>query len=102
MTAVQHFDIGQRVEVRDLARETGLTGHMRAPRYCRGLTGEIERVCGVFGNPESLAYGGDGRPEQPLYRVRFRQADMWPGYSGPAGDSIEIEIYQHWLKAAEA
>lgn len=98
----QHFDIGQRVFVRDLEQETGLKGHMRAPQYCRGLTGEVERICGTFGNPESLAYGGDGQPKQPLYRVRFRQTDMWPGYKGQTTDTIEIEIYQHWLKAAES
>jgi nitrile hydratase len=73
---------------------------MRAPVYCRGLSGEIERICGVFGNPESLAYGGDGAPDQPLYRVRFAMCDVWADYSGPARDSIEIEVYQHWLKAA--
>jgi hypothetical protein len=30
-------------------------------------------VYGTFGNPESLAYGGDGLPRQPLYLVRFEQ-----------------------------
>ncbi|MAH87950.1 MAG: nitrile hydratase [Kiloniella sp.] len=98
MTAVQ-FANGDRVRVRDLAAETGLSGHMRAPVYCRGHSGEVERVCGVFGNPETLAYGGDGRPTQPLYRVRFRQKEVWPDYCGPAGDTIEIELYQHWLTA---
>ena len=99
MTAAQ-FDVGDWVTVRDLAAETGLSGHMRAPAYCRGHSGEVERLCGVFGNPETLAYGGDGSPPQPLYRVRFRQAEVWPDYAGPADDTIEIEIYQHWLKAA--
>jgi nitrile hydratase len=94
------FAVGDRVQVRDLEVETGLRGHMRAPVYCRGLSGEIERICGVFGNPESLAYGGDGAPDQPLYRVRFAMCDVWADYSGPARDSIEIEVYQHWLKAA--
>ncbi|MAF00148.1 MAG: hypothetical protein CME00_08410 [Geminicoccus sp.] len=54
----------------------------------------------MFGNPETLAYGGEGSPPQPLYRVRFRQAEVWPDYVGPAADTIDIEIYQHWLKAA--
>ena len=94
------FAVGDRVCVRDLEAENGLSGHMRAPVYCRGKTGEIERICGVFGNPESLAYGGDGQPAQPLYRVRFSQSHIWPGYQGPELDTIEIEVYQHWLKAA--
>lgn len=99
MTEV-YFSVGDRVMVRDLEAEMGLRGHMRAPAYCRGVVGEIERICGVFGNPETLAYGHDGEPAQPLYRVRFCQAELWPHYSGPTRDSIEIEVYQHWLKAA--
>ena len=94
------FKVGDRVTVRDLEAESGLSGHMRAPLYCRGKTGEIERICGVFGNPETLAYGGDGAPAQPLYRVRFAQGDVWTGYAGAGQDTIEIEVYQHWLKGA--
>jgi len=92
-----HFAVGDAVFVRDLEADLGLSGHMRAPVYCRNQTGVIERCCGVFGNPETLAYGEDGTPEQPLYRVRFKQTDLWPTYSGSTSDSIEIEIYQHWL-----
>lgn len=76
------------------------TGHIRTPWYCRDKTGVVERICGAFGNPEDLAFGGDGMPAQPLYRVRFRQADLWDGYGGPANDSVEIEIFEHWLEAA--
>ncbi len=72
-------------------------GHIRTPFYCRGHVGEIERVCGTFANPEQLAFGLDGKPGSTLYRVRFRQADMWPDYHGPADDHLEIEIYDHWL-----
>ena len=97
MTAAQ-FDVGDRVTVRDLAAETGLRGHMRAPAYCRGHSGEVERLCGVFGNPETLAYGGDGTCPAAV-PGRFRQTEVWPYYAGPADDTIEIEIYQHWLKA---
>jgi nitrile hydratase len=75
-------------------------GHMRAPTYIRGHTGVVERVCGVFRNPESLAYGGDGLPKQPLYRVRFTQTAVWPGYDGTAADTVDVEIYEHWLDEA--
>ena len=91
---------GASVTVRDLEAETGLTGHMRAPGYCRGKSGIVERCCGAFPNPEGLAYGKDGQPAQPLYRVRFRQAELWPDYAGPTSDTIEIELYEHWLKHA--
>jgi nitrile hydratase len=73
-------------------------GHIRTPYYVRGKSGMIERICGSFANPEELAYGRDGLPLQTLYRVRFEQRAVWPDYAGPAGDSIDIEIYEHWLK----
>lgn len=73
-------------------------GHLRTPHYIRGKTGEIERLCGEFANPEELAFGRDGLPRRPLYRVRFRQSDIWLDYEGPEGDTVDIEIYEHWLE----
>ena len=75
-------------------------GHCRTPYYCRGKAGVVERICGEFRDPEELAYGGEGLPKQPLYRVRFKQAELWPDYAGPANDCVEIEIYEHWLETA--
>lgn len=75
-------------------------GHCRTPFYCRGHEGVVERVCGEFGNPEQLAYGLKGDPMRPLYRVRFAQRALWPKYRGKPEDSIEVEIYQHWLEPA--
>lgn len=66
---------------------------------CRDRHGVVERVCGAFGNPETLAYGKDGRPARPLYRVRFDLRALWPEDDGPAGDKVEIEIFEHWLEA---
>ena len=35
-------------------------GHVRTPYYLQGeLPGVVERLCGVFGNPEELAYRDD-------------------------------------------
>ncbi len=72
-------------------------GHVRTPYYIRGLAGTIERVCGEYPNPEELAYGRAGTPPLTLYRVRFKQSDVWPDYKGGAHDTIDIEIYSHWL-----
>ena len=72
-------------------------GHRRTPYYIRGKVGEIERVCGEFPNPEELAYGFDGLPKKSLYRVRFRQKDVWSDYSGPTEDTVDVDIYEHWL-----
>jgi Nitrile hydratase beta subunit, C-terminal len=75
-------------------------GHIRTPHYIRGKSGVVERICGSFANPEELAYGRNGLPAQPLYRVRFAQSQVWPDYAGSSGDSIDIEIYEHWLEPA--
>src|SRR3954463_4064758 len=74
-------------------------GHVRTPGYIRGKSGVIERYCGTYANPEELAYGRPGHPGQPLYRVRFIQREVWPDYRGGHEDSIDLEIYQHWLEA---
>jgi nitrile hydratase subunit beta len=92
------FQPGDRVQV----RRAFPPGHLRTPFYIRGKNGEIERICGAFANPEELAYNRPGLPRQPLYRVRFRQAELWPDYVGRPDDTIEIEIYQHWLEPEEA
>ena len=72
-------------------------GHRRTPYYIRGKVGEIERVCGEFPNPEELAYGFNGLPKKTLYRVRFRQKDVWSDYSGPTKDTVDVDIFEHWL-----
>jgi hypothetical protein len=96
MSVTPRFQPGARVTV----RRADPPGHIRTPWYIRGKSGEIERLCGSFPNPEELAYNRPGTPPQPLYRVRFRQRELWPGYKGAANDTIEIEIYQHWLEPA--
>lgn len=90
------FSAGDRVAVKALYP----IGHVRTPYYIRGKQGVIERFCGSYGNPEELAYARPGLPRQPLYRVRFQQRDVWPGYAGNPQDSVDIEIYQHWLEPA--
>lgn len=90
------FGPGDRVQVRD----ADPPGHVRTPHYIRNCTGVIERLCGSYPNPEELAYARSGLPAQPLYRVRFLQREVWPGYHGQPGDTVDIEIYQHWLEPA--
>jgi nitrile hydratase len=88
------FAPGDRVAVRRSVSH----GHVRTPYYVRGLVGVIERVCGPYPNPEELAYGRDGLPARPLYRVRFPLAEVWPDYAGPEADNVEVEVYEHWLE----
>jgi nitrile hydratase len=88
------FKTGDRVRVRRMFP----LGHVRTPWYIRGQCGIVERLCGSYPNPEELAYHRSGLPAQPLYRVRFLQRDVWPDYRGKSDDTIDLEIYQHWLE----
>lgn len=92
------FRPGERVKV----MKAYPLGHVRTPYYIRGASGVIERLCGAFPNPEELAQMRSGLPAQPLYRVRFAQSEVWPDYRGSRADTLDVEIFQHWLdKAAE-
>jgi hypothetical protein len=33
--------------------------------------------------------------------VRFRQRDLWPGYTGLDRDTLETEVAEGWLVPAE-
>ena len=89
------FQPGDLVRVHAFEPQT----HVRTPAYVRGKQGWIERVHGEFRNPESLAYGGDGLPRQPLYMVGFRQADLWQArYAESRADSLYVDLYEHWLE----
>ncbi len=94
--AEPRFGVGDRVTVRRMFPN----GHIRTPRYIMGVTGRVCCAVGAFPNPEELAYGRSGKPEKMLYRVQFRQSCIWPDYSGSPADSLEIEIYGHWLMPA--
>jgi nitrile hydratase subunit beta len=92
------FQPGDKIRVLDL----GKSGHVRAPFYVRGKTGEIIELCGYYLNPEELAVGNTAGPAVPLYRVSFRQPALWPDYCGSPLDTLYIEIYDHWLEHAPA
>lgn len=89
----RRFNVGDPVVV----KQSFPPGHRRTPYYIRGKRGVIERICGAFTNPEEAAYGLSGEPKRILYRVRFKQRDVWPDYRGPERDRLEMEIFEHWL-----
>ena len=96
------YQPGDRVRI----RVASPSGHYRTPAYIQGKVGVIEAVHGAFRNPETLAYGGDGRPKQTLYLVRFDQTHIWAQAESaepvPFGrnDRLLIDIYEHWLEPA--
>jgi nitrile hydratase len=72
-------------------------GHVRTPAYLRGRRGVIERALGSSPNPEQLAYGLPAE-DRPLYRVRFTMAEIWGAGAERPEDTLEAEIYGHWLE----
>ena len=92
------FAPGDAVRVRNIEKE----GHVRTPDYAKGKPGRIAEILGPFPNPESLAYGGDGLPEKSLYKVGFRQTDLWDDYDSSPEDVLFVDIYEHWLEAMGA
>ena len=91
------FRPGDQVRV----RKAHPPGHVRTPFYIRGRDGVVESVAGDFADPEELAYGRDGLPKRTLYRVRFRQTELWPDYEGSPTDSLIADVYEHWLDSPD-
>jgi nitrile hydratase len=89
------FQTGEKVRIISNAFPIG---HYRTPMYIRGKIGHIERVLSQFLNPEEEGYGKNDGVRIQLYGVRFKQIDIWPNYAGKSEDSLEIEIYEHWLE----
>lgn len=87
------FAVGDRVRVMALHPP----GHVRTPFYLRGRAGEVGRLIGPMPNAERLAYGRDGLPAVPVYRVRFAARDLWP--EAAVGDDVVADLYEHWLEA---
>ena len=88
--------MGERVGVASMAPP----GHVRAPWYLRGKTGVIERRLGAFANPEKLAYGLPAE-KRALFRVRFTMAEVWGDKAERPTDTVDAELYAHWLEPVE-
>ncbi|MGH7907561.1 MAG: nitrile hydratase subunit beta [Candidatus Binataceae bacterium] len=71
-------------------------GHTRIPRYARGKHGVIDRDEGVFALPDTIAHGGDPKP-QHVYSVRFSARELW-GDSTSLRQFIYIDLWQDYLE----
>jgi nitrile hydratase subunit beta len=91
------FAVGSQVRVKALHPP----GHCRTPFYARGRRGTVLGVADRQPNPEELAYGRDGLPALPVYRVRFAQAELWPGYRGGDADAVVVDLFEPWLDPAD-
>lgn len=97
-TSGGRFAPGDAVRVR-MGRSAG---HLRTPFYLRGKIGRVERICGDFQNPEELAYDHRNGPRLTLYRVRFTMAEVWGDAAERPADTLDAEIFDHWLEPADA
>lgn len=74
--------------------------HHRVPAYAKGHTGVIKQVLSPQGVPEALAYEKHSNEKVTVYRVNLKQTDLWSNYAGSSQDSLEVEVYEHWLESA--
>lgn len=74
-------------------------GHCRTPFYTRGRCGTVLEVVDHQPNPEDLAYGRNGLPLLPVYRVRFARSELWPGNDDGSRDAVVVDIFEPWLEA---
>lgn len=92
----ERFSVGDAVRV----RRAFPPGHVRAPYFARGKTGTVGAVAGAYRNPEALAYGRYDCEVLPLYRVVFKQSDLWADYEGGPKDTTVVDVYENWLEPA--
>lgn len=94
-SAKPQFKIGDNVRIDN----RDVVGHNRTPWYIRGKTGVITEIQGRMHEPSRMAYHKPGLPLMYWYKVRFRQADIWPRYKGDAIDQLELDVQEDWLLA---
>ena len=93
---VPHFAVGEKVRIRSAQVFT----HIRTPWYVMGKVGTVERVAGIFPDAEQTAYGHADARLVVLYRIQLSMRDIWEAYEGSHTDTLDVEIYEHWLEAA--
>ena len=93
------FRPGDRIRVLPTVMDT----HHRTPAYIKGKVGRVHALSGAYPDPEARAYGGSGIPERALYLVAFEMREVWgERYSGPASDSLLVDIFEQWLEPVDA
>ncbi len=91
------FEIGDRVTV----REATSLFHTRTQAFTRGRTGIVVEHRPEWVIPEDEAWGREDGRLEPFYVVRFRQRDLWRGYTGFDADTLETEVSERWLVSAD-
>ncbi|MEF8799859.1 MAG: nitrile hydratase subunit beta [Halolamina sp.] len=88
------FEAGDRVVVRnDHPRH-----HTRAPRYVRGVGGDVQEHRGTHVFPDDSAQGKERAV--PVYNVRFDAAELW-GEEHTDADGVRLVCWEPYLRPAE-
>jgi nitrile hydratase len=89
------FRSGDRVRISDRRP----VGHYRVPNYLRGKTGEVLSVIEPMSmDNEEEGFGRNAGRLLHYYRIAFAMTDLWPAYTGSAGDGLRIEVFENWIE----
>jgi hypothetical protein len=91
------FVVGRRVRI----AKRSTIGHIRVPTYVQGHAATVVDVVGEFVIPEDEAFNRLQGRRRYLYRVRLPLSDLWPDHRGPSADTLEVEVFEHWLESEE-
>jgi hypothetical protein len=92
------FGVGDQVRVRRLPT----LFYTRTQEYVRGARGSVVKVSYESIAPEDEAFDRDDQKPEWFYIVRFRMADLWEPYAGYSGDTLQTELPERWLEAADS
>jgi hypothetical protein len=98
MAGKPRFVAGQQVRVRGLPT----IFYTRTQEYVRGARGTVVKVSYESIAPEDEAFDRHDQKPEWFYIVRFRMAELWEPYAGCASDTLQTELPERWLEAAEA
>jgi hypothetical protein len=98
MAGKPRFGVGEQVRVRGLPT----VFYTRTQEYVRGARGSVVKVSYESIAPEDEAFDRDDQKPEWFYIVRFRMADLWEPYAGCSGDTLQTELPERWLEAADS
>jgi hypothetical protein len=98
MAGQPRFGVGDRVRVCGLPT----VFYTRTQEYVRGARGTVVKVSYESVAPEDEAFDRHDQKPEWFYIVRFRMGDLWEPYTGPPSDTLQTELPERWLEAADS
>jgi thiocyanate hydrolase subunit beta len=89
------FKAGDRVRVKDMPN----IFYTRTQVYVRGAVGTVVTRTYEDLIPEDEAWDREDARREQFYIVRFRQKDLWDGYTFE-NDTLQTEFPDRWLEPA--